>query len=179
MSRGFRQGWAAAVAVLVAVGGLEAQETKAAKVSDAEIAAIVVAANQVDADLGELAQARAQNAEVKEFGKAMTTGHRALIESAGELVTRLKVTPAENAVSKQLLADGAAVKAKLEKEKGQSFDRAYIAHEVEYHKAVIAAVDDLLIPSASNAELKQTLIDVRPAFVGHLKQAEQLLAKLK
>lgn len=179
MSRGFRQGWVVAAAVVAAAGSLEAQETKAAKVTDPEIAAIVVAANQVDADLGDLAQAKAQSAEVKEFGKAMSTGHRALIQSAGELVAKLKVTPAENAVSKQLLADGAAVKAKLAKEQGKNFDRAYIAHEVEYHKAVIAAVDDLLVPNASNAELKQTLIDVRPAFVGHLKQAEALLAKLK
>ena len=60
-----------------------------------------------------------------------------------------------------------------------AFDRAYIAHEVDYHKAVIAAVDQLLIPTAANAELKQTLISVRPALVAHLEHAEHLLGGLK
>jgi putative membrane protein len=175
-------GWVV-VAGLAWSGAAWAQDAqpaaKAAPVNDAQIAAIVVAANAVDAELGELAVEKASKAEVRQFGQAMATGHRALIESAGQLVTRLKVTPQENAVSKQLQADGAAVKAELQKKSGADFDRAYIAHEVAYHKAVLEAVDNVLIPNASNAELKQTLIDVRPAFVGHLKQAEQLLAGLK
>ena len=149
------------------------------KVNDAQIAAIVVVANSIDAELGELAAQRATRQDVKEFGKSMAAGHRALIESATQLVTRLKVTPAENDVSRQLRADAEKFKAELLKKKGAEFDKAYMAHEVEYHQAVIDAVDNLLVPNASNAELKQTLIGVRPAFVGHLQQAQQLLKQLQ
>ncbi len=155
------------------------EATKASGPSDAEIAAIVVAANSVDADMGDLAATRASSAEVRQFGKTMSTDHRAVNQAAGELVTRLKVTPTENAISRKLQTDGNAVRAELSNKTGIEFDRAYMTHEVEYHKAVIAAVDQVLIPNADNAELKQTIISVRPALVAHLEHAEKLLAGLK
>ncbi|HET9440381.1 MAG TPA: DUF4142 domain-containing protein [Longimicrobiales bacterium] len=178
------QTWVAAVVIAVAGATSAAAQqpaapARAAAVGDAEIAAIVVAANAVDADLGDLAVERATNAAVKQFGKTMGTDHRAVNQAAGELVARLKVTPVENAVSQKLRRDGAAFRAELAGKSGVEFDKSYIAHEVEYHKAVIAAVDDVLIPNASNAELKQTLINVRPALVAHLEHAEKLLAELK
>ena len=43
--------------------------------SDAEIAHIVVTANQVDIDASKLAQTRASSPEVKEFGERMVTDH--------------------------------------------------------------------------------------------------------
>ena len=172
-----------AVACLAMVGACAsappATSTKSADLSDAEIAAIVVAANAVDAEMGTLAAERAVRTDVQQFGRTMTTDHRAVNQAAGELVARLKVTPVENAVSQKLRADGTAVRAELAAKSGLAFDRAYIAHEVEYHKAVIAAVDDVLIPNATNAELKQTIVGVRPALVAHLEHAEKLLAQLK
>jgi putative membrane protein len=155
------------------------EATKASGPSDAEIAAIVMAANSVDADMGDLAATRASSAEVRQFGKTMSTDHRAVNQAAGELVARLKVTPAENAISRKLQTDGNAVRAELSNKTGIEFDRAYMTHEVEYHKAVIAAVDQVLIPNADNAELKLTIISVRPALVAHLEHAEKLLAGLK
>jgi putative membrane protein len=176
--------WAVAVAVagLIGAGTAAAQgptSEKAAKLGDAEIAAIVVAANAVDADMGEWAATRATSEAVKQFGKTMATDHRAVNQAAGELVAKLKVKPVDNAVSQKLRADGAAVRAKLAAKSGSEFDRAYITHEIEYHKAVIAAVDDVLIPSSTNAELKATIISVRPALVAHLQHAEKLLAGMK
>jgi putative membrane protein len=156
-----------------------ASAQKSAGLSDAEIAAIVVAANAVDAEMGDLAATRATNAAVKQFGKTMATDHRAVNQAAAELVTKLNVTPVENAVSQKLRTDGTAVRTALTSRQGAAFDRAYIEHEVEYHKAVIAAVDDVLLPNATNAELKQTIAGVRPALVAHLEHAEKLLSELK
>ena len=61
--------------------------------------------------------------------------------------------------------------------KGDAFDKAYIAHEVVYHQAVLDAMDKTLIPSAQNAELKALLVKVRPAFVAHLDHAKHLQAE--
>jgi putative membrane protein len=49
---------------------------------------------------------------------------------------------------------------------------------VAYHEAVLKAVDDTLIPSAQNAELKALLVKVRPAFVAHLDHAKQIQSSL-
>jgi putative membrane protein len=148
-------------------------------VTDAEIAAIVVAANATDANLGEWAAPRAANPAVREFARTMTRDHRAVNEKAGALLGRLGVKPAENDVSRKLVSDGDAVQSELAKKSGAEFDRAYIAHEVAYHQAVIDAVDQTLIPNAQNAELKKTITDVRPALVAHLKHAQQLQSTLR
>jgi len=146
--------------------------------SDAQIAAIVVTANQVDIDAGKLAESKASNAEVKAFGKQMVTDHSGVNKQAVALVTKLKVTPEENATSKALKAGGADNVKSLEKLSGAAFDRAYVDHEVVYHQQVLDAVDKTLIPSAQNAELKSLLVAVRPAFVAHLEHAKSLQASL-
>ena len=146
--------------------------------SDAQIASIVVTANQVDIDAGKLAESKGSNAEVKAFGKQMVTDHSGVNKQAVALVTKLKVTPEDNATSKSLKAGGADNVKNLEKLSGAAFDKAYVDHEVAYHQQVLDAVDKTLIPSAQNAELKALLVAVRPAFVAHLEHAKMLQATL-
>ncbi len=147
-------------------------------VNDAQIAAIVVTANQVDIDAGRLAAATTANAEVKKFAELMVTDHTGVNKAATELVTRLGVTPQDNPTAQSLKAGGEANVAALKQTKGAAFDNAYVAHEVAYHQAVLDAVDKTLLPGASNAELKALLVKVRPAFVAHLEHAKHLLATL-
>jgi putative membrane protein len=138
-----------------------------------------VAANQVDIDAGKMAQKKSKNADVKAFAKQMVTDHTGVNKQAVALVTRLKVTPQENDTSKSLKQGGKDNMAKLHGLKGAEFDKAYVGHEVDYHQAVIDALDKTLIPNAKNAELKDTLVKVRPAFVAHLEHAKSLQASLK
>jgi putative membrane protein len=147
--------------------------------TDPQIAAIVVAANQVDIDAGNLAIKKTKNADVKKFAEQMVTDHTAVNKAAGDLVAKLKVTPEETDASKGLVSGGADNRAKLEKLDGAAFDKAYVDNEVAYHKAVIDTIDSKLIPSASNAELKSTLVSVKPTIEEHLKHAEMLQSQLE
>ena len=154
-----------------------AQNAAAQKIDDAQIAAIVVTANQVDIDAGNLAAERGGNEEVKAFGRSMVSAHTGVNKSAAALVQKLKVTPQENDTSRALKADGDKNLAALRQQSGASFDKAYIDREVAYHQQVLDALDKTLIPGATNAELKSLLVSVRPAFVAHLNHAKQLQAK--
>jgi len=147
-------------------------------VSDAQIASIVVTANQVDIDAGKLAASKATNPEVKKFGQQMVTDHTGVNKQATALVTRLKVTPEDNSTSQSLKAGGDKNIANLRSLKGAEFDKAYIDNEVTYHQAVIDAIDKTLVPSAQNAELKALLVKVRPAFVAHLEHAKMIQSSL-
>ncbi len=69
--------------------------------------------------------------------------------------------------------------AELSKLSGAGYDRAYAANEVAYHKTVNGALETLLIPSASNAELKSLLETGLKIFQGHEQHAEQVVADLK
>lgn len=151
----------------------------AAPPDDAQIAAIVVAANQVDIDAGRFAADRSTNPEVRSFAKTMVTDHSAVNQSATELVQRLKVTPADNPTAQALRAGGEQNLARLRGLRGAEFDRAYVEHEVAYHEQVLQAIDTTLIPSAQNAELKALLVKVRPAFVAHLNHARHLASTLR
>jgi putative membrane protein len=147
--------------------------------TDAEIAAVVVAANSIDVSYGEIARERASDERVKQFAETMITDHTAVNESAVELVARLGVTPEENDVSRSLQASAEDTRAQLRSKTGKEFDIAYIRNEVEYHRAVLDALDSLLIPDATNAELRETLVSVRPAFLAHLRHAESLQQALE
>ncbi len=163
----------AAGALLLPVAGASAQG-----VTDAQIASIVVTANQVDIDAGKLAKAMASHADVKKFADQMITDHTGVNKSAVDLVTKLKVTPEDNPTSQSLKAGGDKNVANLKTLKGAAFDRAYIDHEVAYHQQVLDAVDKTLIPSATNADLKALLVKVRPAFVAHLEHAKHVQSAL-
>ena len=141
-------------------------------INDAQIASIVVTANQVDVDAGKLAAARASSADVRTFANTMVTDHTGVNKAAVDLATRLKVTPQDNPTSQALKAAGDRNIAALKKLKGKAFDKAYIDNEVAYHQQVLDALDKVLIPGASNEELKALLVKVRPAFVAHLEHAK-------
>jgi len=143
-------------------------------ISDAQIAAIVVTANQVDIDAGRLAVERSSNDKVKAFAQLMVSDHSGVNKAATELVTRLKVTPQASPTSQALQAGGDKNLAHLKTLKGAAFDKAYVDHEYAYHQQVIDALDQTLIPAAADAELKALLVKVRPAFVAHRDHAKSL-----
>jgi putative membrane protein len=165
----------ATAALAVALAPLSAI---AAGPNDAQIAAIVVTANQVDIDAGNYAAAHAGAEDVKTFANLMVTDHTSVNKSAVELAGRLHLTPEDNATAQSLKKGGDDNVAHLKTLSGAPFDRAYVDHEVAYHEAVLKALDTTLIPSATNADLKALMVKVRPAFVAHLDHAKMLQAKL-
>ena len=145
---------------------------------DAQIAHIVVTANQVDIDAGKLASTKSTSKEVQAFGKQMVADHTAVNQQATDLATKLKVKPQDNPTSQSLAKGGKDNLAKLGGLSGAAFDKAYVANEVAYHQAVLDALDKTLIPNAKNDELKALMVKVRPAFVSHLQHAQQLQTTL-
>ena len=164
--------------VVASVFVIVAASASAQSVTDAQIAAIVVTANQVDIDAGRLAASKSTTPEVKKFGQQMVTDHSAVNKQATALVTKLKVTPADNPTSQSLKSGGDKNIANLKGLTGAAFDKAYVDNEVTYHQAVIDAIDKTLIPGAKNAELKALLVKVRPAFVAHLEHAKMIQSSL-
>ena len=146
--------------------------------NDAQIAHIVVTANQVDIDAGKLAQGKAKSKEVKDFAKQMVTDHSGVNKQAKDLAAKLKVKPEDNPTSQSLKKGGEDNVKNLKGLKGDAFDKAYVDHEVVYHQAVLDAIDKTLVPSAKNAELKDLIVKVRPAIDGHLQHAKMIQSKL-
>src|SRR6185437_3068109 len=109
----------------------------------------------------------------------LVTDHEAVNKQATALAKKLKVTPKDNDTSKSLEKGAQENMANLKKLKGKDFDKAYIDHEVDYHQAVLDAIDKTLIPNAKNAELKGLIEKVRPAIAAHLEHAKSVQSKLQ
>jgi len=146
--------------------------------SDAQIAHIVVTANQIDVEAGKIAKSRSKNKEVQGFAQQMITDHTAVNQQAAALAKKLGVTPEDNDTSKSLKKGAQDSAAKLKTLSGAQFDKAYVDQEVAYHQAVLDAIDKVLVPSAHNAELKSLIEKVRPAIQAHLDHARHLQASL-
>lgn len=149
-----------------------------AALTDPEIAHIAVTANTIDIETAELAESRSTTPEVLNFAQTMITDHTAVNEQASALAERLGVTPQDNDVSRSLQADAEAARSELESLNGEAFERAYIDREVAFHQTVLDALDDTLIPGATNAELRGLLEQVRPAIQAHLEHAQDLQSSL-
>jgi putative membrane protein len=165
-------------ALLTLALGTFVMGAKAQAPSDPQIVGIVVTANQIDINAGKLALQKSHNAEVRKFAQEMVNDHAAVNKSVAQLGAKLYVTPADSPTRASLKKGAAESEAHLKTLSGAAFDRAYVDHEVDYHKQVIDAVKTVLIPNAKNAELKSALEGTAPMFRGHLEHAEQLQTSL-
>lgn len=154
-------------------------ETPPPALTDAQIAAVVVQANTADILYAELALAKSKTPAVREFATMTKRDHESVNEAAVALVTRLGVTPVENALSFDLRDDAETKRLTLRDFEGFAFDSAYAANEVAYHTTLLGAIDSTLIPSARNAEFRDLLIAVRPAVAAHLTHAQTLATSLR
>jgi putative membrane protein len=164
----------ASLAIATVIAHLPARA--ADPISDANIGAIVVAANQIDIDHGKIAIAKSKNKQVRDFAQRMVTDHSAVQKSVLELAAKLKLTPEDNATSQSLKENAVHVTARLNLLKGKTFDKFYIDNEVTYHKQVTDALETMLIPNAKNAELKSALVGAQALFLKHLEHCRQLQA---
>ena len=151
----------------------------AAGPTDPQIAHIAYTAGAIDIEAAKLALEKSKNADVIAFANDMVRDHEAVNEQALALVTKLGVTPEDNDTSKSLTAAAEEKRASLAALDGAEFDKAYAANEVAYHQTVNGALETALIPSASNAELKDLLSTGLKIFQGHQQHAEQLAAALQ
>jgi putative membrane protein len=168
---------AAIAAICLLSGTVLAQG--AAKPTDPQIAHIAYTAGQLDITAAKQALSKSKNKEVLAFAQDMMRDHEAVNKQALDLVKKLNVTPADNDTSRALSKQAADKQVELAKLNGAAYDKAYVANEIAYHNTVNGALETLLIPSASNAELKSLLQTGLKIFQGHQQHAEHVAAELK
>jgi putative membrane protein len=147
-----------------------------AKLDDPTIVAIFDAANTWDIESAGLGEKKATTPEVRELAKMFVRDHENVRKQGRDLAKKLHVTPTppKDFALAQTHAD--AMK-RLRALSGKAFDKAFLENEVAYHKAVIDAINSTLMPAIQNAELKDLVTKVAPAFKAHEDAAQNLLNK--
>jgi putative membrane protein len=177
-----RIGATAAVIALTTLFGFSpaklAAQQASTKLDDPTIVAIFDAANTYDIETGTLAARKGNSSAVREFGEMIARDHRNVREQGRELAKSLHVTPTPPANFALATAHAEAMKS-LRGASGKAFDRAFLQHEVDFHNAVIDAVTKTLLPAIQNAQVKDLVTKVAPAFVAHRDRAQNLINNLK
>lgn len=147
--------------------------------TDPQIAHIAYTAGAIDVKAAELALKKTHNANVKAFAEDMVRDHTSVNNQALALCKKLGVTPEDNDTSKSLVKQADEEHTKLSALNGAAFDHAYVENEVAYHHTVNTTLENTLIPSSSNQELKNFLSTGLKIFKGHEEHARHLAAELK
>ena len=148
-----------------------------ASLSDPNIVYILDQANAGDSARGRLAETKATNADVKNFGRLMVGEHHALRQQGQQLAKKLNVTPQAPP------NDQSEAQAKTEMDslnampKGKAWDKAYMDYEVNYHQALLQTATKAL-DAAQNQELKGLIKKAAPVVQKHLDRAKQIQQKL-
>lgn len=145
--------------------------------TDANIVALLDAANATDSTHGSHASSMGTDAEVKTFGKNMMRDHHALRKAGEDLAKKLGVTPELPAGDNSAAAVKAWADSMMAMPKGAAWDKAYINHEVTYHEAVLATAQAGLA-AAQNQELKDLITKAAPNIQAHLDHAKKIQARL-
>jgi putative membrane protein len=148
------------------------------RVTDGNIVAIILAANNTDLSYAGLVPARAGSEEVKTFAQRMLTDHTILNARVRDIAMRNGITPEDNTASLDFRDHSAERRDVLRDLEGARFDSTYAANEVQYHTELLSAVNTLLVPNAHNPELREFANLLRPAVSAHLAHAEQMRAAL-
>lgn len=126
--------------------------------------------NLAEVQMGQLAQERSQNSDVKAFGQQLVTDHKAANSKATAVANDMGVTPPEEPSKKQQ-----ADYEKLAKLPGDAFDKQFVRHMVMDHKKDISeykADSKKKDPTASYAS------DSLPTLQKHLEMAQSLTKSL-
>lgn len=146
--------------------------------SDADIVAMVAAANRGEIAAGRMAESKATNPAVRAFGRDMVADHTMLLNKGQALARRLNITPAPSADS-AIVAMNDRVSSELSNAaKGAGFDSLYVNTQVQGHQMTL----DMLRNAegkAQNPQLRTMLNDAQPVVQRHLDRIRDLQGKMK
>lgn len=169
--------------LIAAVAALAVMQTAAwaetpADLNDLEIAHVAYTADVIDIRYAHLALAISTNPKIHEFARTMIRDHSAVNEQALALVTKLKVQPKDNFLSRQLNVNAEKLIAEMSRLSGPAFDKRYAENELGYHGAVNKLVEKVFIPNIKNAEVKALFQDALAIFKAHQEHAEMMVKAL-
>ena len=124
--------------------------------------------SMAEVKLGQLAEEKAQDDEVKKFGRRMVEDHTKLVEELKQLGARENINLPTDVNRKDAQTHEA-----LSKLSGEAFDKAYAREMVKDHEKDITEFKQEA-SSAQNPSLKQFAQQALPTLESHLQEARQM-----
>ena len=146
--------------------------------SDGRAVGTFLMANDVNLSFAKVAYANAASDDVKSFARRMLTDHTQIVATIRSLIADQDVSPSDDGAGEDLRDLSTLQRDSLRALTGHAFDSTYVAMELDRHRAMLSMIDDVLLPRARSAELREMLASTRPIIAAHVAHAEQLQASL-
>lgn len=146
--------------------------------NDGQIIGIYLQVNSFDIESALLAINRAHSKAVKNLAMMVSTDHRGVRLMAVNLASTIGVKVSLPDGRQQAANSFYQTSVDLSKLEGQSFDKAYLLYEIDFHTQAIKAVKTVLSPSSTNAKLKKHFETVLPHFEHHLAETTAIAKSL-
>lgn len=148
------------------------------KLTDAQVLGVFNAVND-----GFIAQSRlltdSKNSDVKDLAQQIVSDHRDVKQNLQEFAKNHKMTPSEPPQANKIRESTNQSVARLKKLSGADLDRTYVDMMVGEYKDRISLIDQQVLPSISNEDLKEQITSsVRPELVDNQKRAQEVSQKL-
>lgn len=148
--------------------------TPVSSLTDAQIMAVVATVDQHEIDAATKAMKKKLGKDAKDFAKMLKTQHQANLNAGKKVAKTAALKPAANPLSDSLKAKGDADVKAMQALAGAEFEKAYIEAMVKGHTDVLALLDQQLLPTATNPDVKTFLNETRGHVAAHLEQAQRL-----
>lgn len=178
--------------------------TTTGMLSAAEVMQAVTAVNEAEIAVGELALEKTQDETIRSFAEMMIADHTRLLEETQPGATTPGAGTADtmgtgtdtadaaatqpppttgtgtqgSAVIQQLEQQSQQAHSQLESLSGAEFDQAFIAQQIEAHQNALDLIDQQLLPSTQDPQVRMQLESARPVIEQHLQQAQQIQQQL-
>lgn len=144
----------------------------------ANVAAVVIAANQAEIDRANVARVRAASPEVRAFAERVLRESQAASRTIQQALMAYDIQPQPEAMASQIQSNAATTIAQMNQAQGFQVDRIYLDSEIASHRWQIGVLD-AVIPSLQRSGAQQELTSLRNALAGRLAEAERISANLR
>ncbi|MCK8493598.1 MULTISPECIES: DUF4142 domain-containing protein [Spirosoma] len=149
------------------------EEKKTSDDDDSEFAVKAASGGMLEVELGRLAQEKAQNQQVKDFGAMMVTDHSKANDELKSLAASKNIT-----LPTMLGEDHQKHVNELTKLSGKEFDKKYVSLMVDDHKEDIDEFEEAS-KEAKDADIKAFATKTLPTLKTHLERIESIQSSMK
>jgi putative membrane protein len=170
-----------------APGGLSSRDTipsdpgmvaGSAEASPAGVLSQLNVANTTEIQLATLASRKATSPQVKQIARKLAADHAKNREQVLALAAKVNVTLTPAQGGSVSAADSVAMPLELQGKSGAEFDRVFIEHEINDHQSNIHKIQNQILPSMQDQEIKAYLQKTVTEMQGHLASLQQVQQEL-
>ena len=141
---------------------------------DADLAGIILAANQHGLDEAELARQKATSPAVRDYATRMIAAHRQAGDQTRQRLDEIDIVPESTNLSGEVYHNNDITIEELSRMEGANFDRNFMDMQVGLHEWAVEYLDQRFIPASQDPRMRDLLESTRDGMMDHLNSARQV-----